>query len=102
MLSGARKLRARLQPSQREALVKLMRDEITAGPIFWAGRRARIEPFTTGKCNIGSSFLAEEKMKPLLNDVQWQNLQPKIDLFFGEMAGVRFEGQIRQQCEIQD
>lgn len=72
----------RLQPWQRQALVKLMCNEIAMESVFWDSDWS-YRSFQMKTMLHQVALVADEKVKPLLNDIQWKNLVAMIAVHRG-------------------
>jgi hypothetical protein len=78
---------AALQPSQRKEVVQLIqkqipliREDVSPVPIYWSGWHVQ-ESIQVMELKYHLSLIAEEKLQPLLNDVQWRELQSTLEEF---------------------
>ena len=76
-----------LQPSQRESLAKLMREQVQGPVVFWASEGSNSDN-DIREMRHRFALVAEEKVKPLLNEVQWENLKPMLEY------SRRFDGRV--------
>jgi hypothetical protein len=77
-----------LEPSQRQPLTKLMREQIPNPELFWASDWM----FRQGEMREMKhrfAALSDEELKQLFSPLQWQKLQPMLKLLRSDRVGLR-------------